>query len=70
MESNLNYLRNAHENVRSAKSIIRDADMAEELTVLMSEPVVASADWQQESDQFPQQILQSVGKKWVFGAQT
>ena len=36
----------------------------------MSEPVVASADWQQESNQFPQQILQSVGKKWVFGAQT
>ena len=29
LESNLNYLRIAHENVQSAKSIIRDADMAE-----------------------------------------
>ena len=32
LESNLNYLRIAHENVQSAKSIIRDADMAEEMT--------------------------------------
>ena len=28
LKSNLNYLRIAHENVQSAKSIIRDADMA------------------------------------------
>ena len=32
LKSNLNYLRIAHENVQSAKSIIRDADMAEEMT--------------------------------------
>ena len=32
LKSNLNYLRIAYENVQSAKSIIRDADMAEEMT--------------------------------------
>lgn len=32
LESNLNYLRNAHENLTNAESIIRDADMAEEMT--------------------------------------
>ena len=32
LESNLNYLRVAHENVTSSESVIRDADMAEEMT--------------------------------------
>ena len=32
LESNLNFLRNAHENVTNAESVIRDADMAEEMT--------------------------------------
>ena len=32
LESNLNYLRIAHENVTSSESVIRDADMAEEMT--------------------------------------
>jgi flagellin len=32
LESNLNYLRIAHENVMSSESVIRDADMAEEMT--------------------------------------
>ena len=31
LESNLNYLRVAHENVTSSESVIRDADMAEEM---------------------------------------
>ena len=31
LESNLNYLRNAHEQVTSSQSVIRDADMAEEM---------------------------------------
>ena len=31
LESNLNYLRAAHENVVSSESVIRDADMAEEM---------------------------------------
>ena len=32
LESNLSYLRIAHENVLSSESVIRDADMAEEMT--------------------------------------
>ena len=32
LESNLNYLRIAHENVMSSESVVRDADMAEEMT--------------------------------------
>ncbi|MEC8254169.1 MAG: flagellin, partial [SAR324 cluster bacterium] len=32
LESNLNYLRIAHENVLSSESVIRDADIAEEMT--------------------------------------
>jgi flagellin len=32
LESNLSYLRIAHENVMSSESVIRDADMAEEMT--------------------------------------
>ena len=31
LESNLNYLRAAHENVLNSESVIRDADMAEEM---------------------------------------
>jgi len=31
LESNLNYLRNAHEQVTNSQSVIRDADMAEEM---------------------------------------
>ena len=31
LESNLNYLRIAHENVMSSEAVIRDEDMAEEL---------------------------------------
>jgi flagellin len=32
LESNLNYLRIAHENVMNSESVIRDADMAQEMT--------------------------------------
>ena len=32
LESNLNYLRHAHEEISNSESIIRDADMAEEMT--------------------------------------
>ena len=43
LESNLNYLRIAHENVQSAKSIIRDADMAEESVNLSKSQVLQQA---------------------------
>jgi flagellin len=32
LESNLSYLRIAHENVMNSESVIRDADMAQEMT--------------------------------------
>ena len=43
LESNLNYLRIAHENVQSAKSIIRDADMAEEMTAFIRNQIMTES---------------------------
>ena len=43
LESNLNYLRIAHENVQSAKSIIRDADMAEEMTAFTRDQITTES---------------------------
>ena len=43
LESNLNYLRIAHENVQSAKSIIRDADMAEEMTAFTRNQIMTES---------------------------
>ena len=43
LKSNLNYLRIAHENVQSAKSIIRDADMAEEMTAFTRNQIMTES---------------------------
>ena len=43
LESNLNHLRIAHENVQSAKSIIRDADMAEEMTAFTRNQIMTES---------------------------
>ena len=43
LESNLNYLRIAHENVQSAKSIIRHADMAEEMTAFTRNQIMTES---------------------------
>ena len=43
LESNLSYLRIAHENVQSAKSIIRDADMAEEMTAFTRNQIMTES---------------------------
>ena len=43
LESNLNYLRIAHENVQSAKSIIRDADMAEEMAAFTRNQIMTES---------------------------
>ena len=43
LESNLNYLRIARENVQSAKSIIRDADMAEEMTAFTRNQIMTES---------------------------
>ncbi|MEO1823220.1 MAG: flagellin, partial [Candidatus Lambdaproteobacteria bacterium] len=43
LESNLNYLRNAHENVTNAESIIRDADMAEEMSAFARNQILVQS---------------------------
>ena len=43
LKSNLNYLRIAYENVQSAKSIIRDADMAEEMTAFTRNQIMTES---------------------------
>jgi flagellin len=43
LESNLNYLRIAHENVMSSESVIRDADMAEEMTAFTRNQIMTDS---------------------------
>jgi flagellin len=43
LESNLNYLRIAHENVLSSESVIRDADMAEEMTTFTRNQIMTDS---------------------------
>ena len=43
LESNLNYLRNAHENVINAESIVRDADMAEEMSAFARNQILVQS---------------------------
>ena len=43
LESNLNYLRIAHENVISSESVIRDADMAEAMTKFTRDQIMVES---------------------------
>jgi flagellin len=43
LESNLNYLRIAHENVMSSESVIRDADMAEAMTKFTQDQIMVES---------------------------
>jgi flagellin len=43
LESNLSYLRIAHENVMSSESVIRDADMAEEMTAFTRNQIMTDS---------------------------
>ena len=43
LESNLNYLRIAHENAVSSESVIRDADMAEEMAKFTRDQIMVEA---------------------------
>ena len=43
LESNLNYLRIAHENAISSESVIRDADMAEEMAKFTRDQIMVEA---------------------------
>jgi len=43
LESNLNYLRIAHENTVSSDSVVRDADMAEEMAKFTRDQIMMEA---------------------------
>ena len=62
LESNLNYLRVAHENVTSSESVIRDADMAAEMSdftrnqILLASGTAMTA----QANQIPRSVLQLI----------
>jgi len=59
LESNLNYLRNAHEQVTSSQSVIRDADMAEEMAKFTRHNIMmdSSTAMLAQANQTPTSIL-------------
>ena len=63
LESNLNYLRSAHENVTNSESVIRDADMAEEMTKFTRNQIMmeSSTAMLAQANQMPQSILKLLG---------
>lgn len=63
LESNLNYLRTAHENVTNSESVIRDADMAEEMTKFTRNQIMmeSSTAMLAQANQMPQSILKLLG---------
>ena len=44
LQSNLNYLRTAHESVVNSESVIRDADMAEEMTKVTRDKIMLESN--------------------------
>jgi len=63
LESNLNYLRNAHENVVSSESIIRDADMASEMAQFTRNQILmqSSTAMLAQANQAPNSVLALLG---------
>ena len=63
LESNLNYLRAAHENVVNSESVIRDADMAQEMTKFTRNQIMieASTAMLAQANQTPKSILKLLG---------
>jgi len=63
LESNLNYLRIAHENVMSSESVLRDADMAEEMTQFTKNQIMmqSSTAMLAQANQRPQNVLSLLG---------
>ncbi len=59
LESNLNYLRNAHENLTNAESVIRDADMAEEMTNFTRNQIMVQSNTAMlaQANQTPNSVL-------------
>ncbi len=63
LESNLNFLRIAHENTLSSESVIRDADMAEEMTKFTRNQIMMESSMAMlaQANQKPAAILQLLG---------
>ena len=63
LESNLNYLRIAHENAVSSESVIRDADMAEEMATFTRNQIMmeASTSMMAQANQNSMTVLKLVG---------
>ena len=63
LESNLNYLRIARENVIGSESVIRDADMADEMMQNTRNQIMlqSSTAMLVQANQNPQRVLQLLG---------
>lgn len=63
LESNLNYLRIAHENTVSSESVIRDADMAEEMATFTRNQIMmeASTSMMAQANQNSMTVLKLIG---------
>jgi len=63
LESNLNYLRIAHENSVSSESVIRDADMADEMATCTRNQIMmeASTSMLAQANQNSMTVLKLIG---------
>ena len=63
LESNLNWLRIAHENVQSSESVLRDADMAKEMAEFTRNQILmdASTSMLAHANQKPMSVLKLLG---------
>ena len=63
LESNLNYLRIAHENTVSSESVIRDADMAAEMAAFTRNQIMseASTSMLAQANQSSMNVLKLLG---------
>ena len=63
LESNLNFLRIAHENALSSESVLRDADMAQEMAAFTRNQIVmeSSVAMLAQANQRPMSMLQLLG---------
>jgi len=63
LESNLNYLRIAHENSVSSETVIRDADMAEEMATFTRNQIMmeASTSMLAQANQNSMTVLKLIG---------
>ena len=66
LESNLNYLRIAHENTVSSESVIRDADMANEMAKFTRDKIMteASTAMLAQANQSSTTVMKLLG--WLF----